>query len=513
MQKNVLEYLERTYKKFPNKIGYFDEIDSYTFQEIRERSRQFAMYILDHCNIRNQPIAVLLPKMVQSFLVFHGITYSGNIYVPIDINQPITRIEKILQTLDAKYIVVNDKTNQLLPDKYKDKIINYDEVKNINIDNVNDNLVDIILSQQISTDPLYIIFTSGSTGDPKGVVINHQSVIDYIDWIQEVYKYSSEDVIANQVPFYFDVSVTDIYMTLNIGCSLYIMPERFFAFSKKLLQELEDKSISVIFWVPSVLISIANSGLLESFTYKGLKKILFAGEVMPNKQLNVWRKYIPDALYSNLYGPTEITVIALYYIVNREFNDEEMLPMGHACRNIDVFLLDEDGKLISKTEINKKGELYIRGISVSSGYYNNPDKTNTVFIQNPLNNGYPEFVYKTGDIAYYNEYGELVYSCRKDYQIKHYGYRIELGEIETAVSSINEINNLCVLYDSISKQITLFYTSDNELDLKYIRQKLLNKLPKYALPTQIYYLKEMPLTPNGKINRQYLAGILEDNIK
>lgn len=510
MQKNVLEYLENMYQKYPDKVGYFDEIDSYTFAEIRNKSRQFAMNIIKHCNVRNKPIAVLLPKRVQALLIYHGITYSGNIYVPIDINQPVNRIEKILQTLDAELIIVNDKTEQLLSEKYKDKLINFSRLEEYNVD---DDLLDGIVFQQISTDPLYILFTSGSTGEPKGVVINHQSVIDYINWIQNTYSYSSEDTIANQVPFYFDVSVTDIYMTLNIGCSLYIIPERFFAFAGKLLQELEDKAISIIFWVPSVLISIANSGLLETFAYKGLKKILFAGEVMPNKQLNIWRKYIPDALYSNLYGPTEVTVIALYYIVNRNFNDDEMLPMGYACSNIDAFLIDDTNQLIEKNMINTKGELCIRGISLSSGYYNNIEKTNAVFIQNPLNTSYPEMIYKTGDLAYYNEYGELVYVCRKDYQIKHNGYRIELGEIDTAASTIDGIYNACSLYDESAQKIWLFYSAANEMYVDEIKKILLKYIPRYALPSYYYFIENMPLTPNGKIDRKYLTSIMEENRK
>ena len=241
--------------------------------------------------------------------------------------------------------------------------------------------------------------------------------------------------------------------------------------------------------------------LLEKYTYKGLNKILFAGEVMPNKQLNVWRKYMPNALFSNLYGPTEITVDCLYYIVDRKFEDDEPLPIGKPCSNSDVMILNDNNEFVKDNEI---GEICVRGISLSMGYYNNPEKTREVFIQNPLNKSYPELIYRTGDLGYYNHYKEIMYVGRKDFQIKHNGYRIELGEIETAVSSIDEINNLCVLYNYSAKQIVLFYTGNKELDLKYIRTKLLSKIPKYALPTQIFYLEEMPLTANGKINRQRL---------
>lgn len=510
MQKNVLEYLENIYQKYPDKIGYFDENISLTFAEIRNKSRKAATNIIKLFNIHNKPIAVLLPKNVYSLIIFHSITYSGNIYVPIDINQPVNRIHKILQTLNIECIISDSKTVNLLDDKYKNMVIDINEIEKFDTDDV---LLNNIMAKQISTDPLYIIFTSGSTGEPKGVVINHQAVIDYIEWIQNTYNFSSNDIIANQVPFYFDVSVTDIYMTLKMGCKLYIIPERYFAFAGKLLQELSDKKVTIIFWVPSALISIANSGLLENFTYKGLNKILFAGEVMPNKQLNIWRKYLPEPLYSNLYGPTEITVIALYYIVDREFADDEVLPMGKPCRNMDIFLLSDENKLIEKENVNIKGEIYIRGMGLSSGYYNNIDKTNNAFVQNPLNSSYPEYVYKTGDLAYYNEYGELVYSCRKDFQIKHNGYRIELGEIESAASSLDDIYSACCLYDENNKKIWLFYSALSHIEEDTIKRLLLKYIPRYELPNYYYFIKEMPLTANGKIDRQSLKTIMGEFTK
>lgn len=500
MQTNIIDLFENNaLKNYPNKTAYRDLKNEVTFNNIYDKSRRIASYILDIKNIKNKPIIVLLEKGVYNLLVFHGITYSGNIYVPIDITQPKERIENIISVLNPELAIVNENT--------KEKVINIlDSEKIIYIEDcllyhINEKILLTVKQNIISTDPLYILFTSGSTGIPKGVVINHQSVLDYIEWVYKTYSFTYKDIIANQAPFYFDNSVLDIYITLKSGCTLYIMQEKNFAFPAKILEEIENNNVTSLFWVPSVLISIANSMLLEKYTYKGLNKILFAGEVMPNKQLNVWRKYMPNALFSNLYGPTEITVDCLYYIVDRKFEDDEPLPIGKPCSNSDVMILNDNNEFVKDNEI---GEICVRGISLSMGYYNNPEKTREVFIQNPLNKSYPELIYRTGDLGYYNHYKEIMYVGRKDFQIKHNGYRIELGEIETAVSSIDEINNLCVLYNYSAKQIVLFYTGNKELDVKYIRTKLLSKIPKYELPTQIFYLEEMPLTSNGKINRQKL---------
>ena len=500
MLTNIIDLFENNaLKKYPDKIAYKDVNYEVTFNDIYDKSRCIASYILDTKNIKNKPIIVLLEKGVYNLLVFHGITYSGNIYVPIDVTQPKERIKNIISVLNPELAVVNENTKEKIIDILdKDKIIYIDDCLSHYID---ENKLLNVKQNIISTDPLYIIFTSGSTGVSKGVVINHQSVIDYIIWVEETYKINEMDIIGNQAPFYFDNSVLDIYTTLYTGCMLYLMQEKNFAFPAKILKEIEENRVTSIFWVASVLITIANSMLLEKYEYKGLNKILFAGEVMPNKQLNIWRKNLPNALYSNLYGPTEITVDCLYYIVDREFSDEELLPIGIPCNNTDVIILNQDNQEVKGNEI---GEICVRGASLSMGYYNIPEKTAEVFVQNPLNPHYNELIYRTGDLGYYNEYKEVIYVGRKDFQIKHNGYRIELGEIETAAMAISEINNVCVLYNNKEKEITLFYTSKNELNSKYIREKLLNKISKYALPAKVYYLKEMPLTPNGKIDRQLL---------
>ena len=494
MQINVLEYLEETTVKYGDKKAYIDESTSVTFNELLYKSKQVGSYISHHYNIEKKTIAVLLPKSIVSLIIFHGITYSGNIYVPIDINQPLDRINNIFKTLEPFIIIVNDKTKELVKNIYlNSNIVFYSDLFTEDVD---EKAIIDIRRKHLSTDPLYILYTSGSTGIPKGVVINHQSVIDYIDWVQETFQFSSDDIFGNQAPFYFDNSVLDIYTTLKVGSSLYIIPEYLFSFKKKLLETLELNEITVIFWVPSLLISIANSKLFETYKSK-LKTILFAGEVMQNKSLNIWRKYIPNALYANLYGPTEITVDCLYYIVDREFNDDEPLPIGYACRNTEILIINNN-KLVEGNEI---GEIYVRGISLSMGYYNDNEKTNEVFVQNPLHNKYNDIVYKTGDLAYYNTNGEIIYVGRKDTQIKHSGYRIELGEIETAAVSMEEIINACVVYNQNTKQIILYYTSEKQLEEIYIKDYIANKVPKYAVPVKIIYLKDLPMTPNGKIDR------------
>lgn len=296
------------------------------------------------------------------------------------------------------------------------------------------------------------------------------------------------------------MSVLDIYATICSGATLYIIPKMLFSFPVRLLEFVKEKQINSIYWVPSALNIVANIGALDFVELPLLKKILFAGEVMPTKQLNIWRKHLPDALYANLFGPTEITDIGVYYILDREFADDKPIPIGKACDNVSLLVIDENGRNVS--EKGKTGELYIRGSFLAHGYYNNSAKTAEVFVQNPLNNAYPEIVYKSGDLVYWNEFGELVYVSRKDFQIKHMGNRIELGEIETACSAQENIDSCCCLYKKETDQIIMVYTGKaEEIEL---RKKLAEKLPRYMLPNIYMPIERMPLNANGKIDRTLL---------
>lgn len=497
MQKNILEYLEKTVNEFANKTAIIDESRSINFMDLQKESIKIASY-LQYKNIKKSlPIGVFLPKSVEAIKSFLGTLYNGDFYVPLDIKNPIPRIEAIIKNLDLKYIITDIDNAKLLDELKNIEIILLDDInfeKNIEFDFTNYNL-------SIDTDPAYIINTSGSTGTPKGVVVSHRSVIDYIDWGIETFKIDSSFKIGNQAPFIFDNSVLDIYLMLSTGATLNLIPENLFIFPLKLIEYLENEKINFIFWVPSIMSIIVTYDLLKNKNLD-FKIVSFAGEVMPTKILNYWKKYLPKALFVNLYGPTEITVDCTYFIVNRNFKDEELLPIGYACKNTDILVLDDENNLVTK--INSTGELCVRGSSLALGYYNDFERTANVFTQNPLNKSYPEKIYRTGDIVCYNELGELIYKGRKDFQIKHMGYRIELGEIETAILSISEINNACILYDEENKHLVLIYESSSNIAKNEILVSLSDKLPKYMIPNKFILLDKIPLNVSGKIDRSYL---------
>lgn len=504
---NVLSYLESSVNCFPDKPAYVDEDTSVTFRQLKHSAMAIASRILEITNGRiNMPAVVLMKKSVACITAFLGITYAGGFYTPLDTTSPEARLTKIIETLRPKLVLT---TREFLPVA---KSLGFTDGSILLIEQavespVDEEKISSALSRKIDTDPFYVLFTSGSTGTPKGVTICHRSVIDYIEWVCGTFHFDENTRFGNQAPLYFDNSILDIYSTLKTGATMYLIPEKMFIFPVKLVEYLNEKRINTIFWVPSALIYVANSKILDKQVPQSVSKILFCGEVMPNKQLNVWRRAIPNALYANLYGPTEITDVCTYYIADRQMEDDEPLPIGYPCANTDILVLNDKNEAVQGSEI---GELCVRGTSLSLGYYNNPEKTKEAFVQNPLNPCFPELIYRTGDLVRYNERHELIYLGRKDFQIKHMGHRIEIGEIETAVLSLNGMENGCIVYDDQANKIVLFYQSA-ALNDAAVLVGLRNMIPKYMLPNRLVHLEKMPMNANGKIDRVNLKNSLKNN--
>lgn len=502
MIKNVLDYLYNSKEMYPLKTAVADDKSSMTYTELVNNATAIAAGLLEYVDER-KAVPVYMDKSCVTLAAFMGIVMTDNFYVLLEPSHPAERIHGILNTLEAD-IIVTSKKNEKKAAKlgFQGKIIYIEELLETQVTSDIMDRLTAIKNSTLDIDPLYAIFTSGSTGVPKGVVVNHRSVIDFIDCFTDTFGISDKDIIGNQAPFDFDVSVKDIYSSLKCGATLQIIPKSMFSFPTKLLDYLDDNKVTTLIWAVSALCIVTT---LKGFDYKvpgSINKVIFSGEVMPIKHLNIWRATYPDAMFVNVYGPTEITCNCTYYIVDRDFELEDVLPMGSSFANERVFLLDEADKLINADEPKKTGEICVSGTAVTMGYFNNREKTDSAFVQNPLNPYYNEIIYRTGDLGYYNDRGEMCFSSRKDFQIKHNGHRIELGEIEMAINSMEGIQRACCIYEQDENKIYAFY--EGMADNKSLTHYLISKIPKFMIPEVLVNVESMPLTKNGKIDRKAL---------
>lgn len=502
MQNHVLDYLDVTIKRVPNKIAFANEIESVTFQEVYDQNKAVASFLVNK-GLYKEPVVVFMEKHPKTIIAFFGVIHAGNFYVPIEAEMPSSRIALILENLHPRAMICDEKTIEIAKGfSFSGELYLYDELIQTKVEGEK---LSLIRARAIDTDPIYVVFTSGSTGIPKGVVACHRSVLDYIEQLSETLEFNEDTVFGNQTPLYFDACLKELYPTLKFGATTYLISKHLFMFPMKLVEFLNEKRINTICWVVSALTMISAFGTFEKIVPQYLHTIVFGSEVFPIKQFHIWRKALPNATFTNLYGPTEGTGMCCYYKVNREFALEEVIPIGQPFKNTEILLLNEENKRVKEGEA---GEICIRGTSVTMGYYNNPEKTKEVFVQNPLNTAYSELIYRTGDIGKYNAYGELVFVGRKDYQIKHMGHRIELGEIEVNVNSIKEVKLSGCIYDSKRGKIVLYYIG--EIEVGELFKQLREKLPRYMIPNYVKRLEVMPLTPNGKINRVALKERYEE---
>ena len=492
--------LERAAEKFGEDIAFKDAYGQISFKDLREKSRSVASQLIKKADTgRLRPIMVYLPKSINSIISFMGAMYSGSPYVPMDYNVPVARFAATAENLNPAAVITDKDGRERLTSAGIDvNILLFDEIIDGEKDN---NRIEQILKNSTDLDPAYIMYTSGSTGTPKGVTISHRAVLDYTKWLTDTFEIEKDSIIGMQSAFHFDNSVFDMFAALYIGCTTVIIPEVLFMYPQKLFDFMQEEKISIIFWVPTVMISVANSGILEEKKLDALKLILFAGEVMPIKQLNQWIQSYPQCKFVNMYGPTEATDIVLYYVVDRKFEPSETLPIGIPCANMKAVILNEKNEQCEK---GKQGELCISGSGIALGYWNSPEITAKAFIQNPLNTKYYEKLYRTGDLVYEAEDGNIMFLGRADSQIKLRGNRIELGDIEAAAAAVDGVKNACAMFNAEAEEIILFLETDENIIQRKFNMELKKYIPAYMVPQKIISMPDFPHTPSGKIDRQKL---------
>ena len=493
-QINVFDYLSATADRVPNKIAFCDEKVSYTFSSLWHVCQAGGTAVADAAGAPNRPVVVLVDRTALSVAAMLSVLAAGCWYVPIDRRTPEDRLRAMFSAFSPALILypaADAKKRELLSSFAP--VLEAETALAAAPDAAR---LAAARERVLDVDPAYMIFTSGSTGTPKGIPVSHRSVIDFTEWMAEASGVTEDDVLGNQAPFYFDLSVKDLYQTLRSGATTHILPQKLFMFPLLLTKYLNEHRITTLIWATSAFRLVAASGVFERETLPHLRRVLLGGEALQAAHLNVWKKAAPACRFTNLYGPTEVTVDCTFFPITRDYADDEPIPIGKACRNMEVLLLDDELRPVPPGEA---GEICVRGAGLALGYYGDPDKTAAAFVRNPLNPHYPERIYRTGDIGRADADGNIYFLSRRDGQIKHMGYRIELGEVETALSGISGIAEAVCLFDREGDRLLCVYSgtlTDAEL-----ARAMGAKLPKYMQPNDYHRRDALPHNANGKIDR------------
>ncbi len=516
--KNVLEWLEQSAEKYGDQTAFMGDRDV-TFSQVMTWAKAIGSEI---AKIEGDaPVAVFSSRSATTPALFAGIVYSGRAYAPIDATLPQKRIHKILDNLAPSLILADSQSEARLWEIAEEifgtqtpevKIVDFEsetictatdaqthaDEAVLNAACVDAEKLGAIRERMIETDPLYMIYTSGSSGNPKGVMTSHLSLITYINAYCKVMKIDHTDCLGNQSPLDYIAAIRDIYIPYKTGCKTAIIPKEYFMEPNELFGYMNEKHVTSVGWSVSALTVPLSLGAFEEVKLTTLNKICFSGSVMPCSALRVWQENLPEALFVNQYGPTEATASCTYYVVDHKVTDDEVLPIGKAYENYKVFLLDEDN------QVSNRGEICVSGPILALGYYNDPERTEKSFINNPANKAYPERIYRTGDIGSLDENGVLHFHGRMDRQVKHMGHRVELDEVECAANAVEGISESACLYNKPKEVLVLFYCG--EVEKRGLSLALRENIPGFMVPRKLIKMDALPKLPNGKVDLKKLEG-------
>ena len=489
--KNVLSYLENTAALYPDKKAIALEDHSYSFGQLKDLASRLGQ-TLRLSEIKEGPVGVLAERDADTAVYFMAVLYSGCFYVPIDPELPPEKMRSEIEDSGMRAILGKPELK--------------DRLAQTGFDGSYFSMADAVqeaapFPERGGDDPVYMVYTSGSTGKPKGVLKSHRALISFLDTYQERFTFTADEVIGNQTPFFFDASAKDLYLMLGTGASIEIIPTQRFALPTELMLFMNEKKITFASWVPTAISLVAQLSPFSMILPEYLKRLFFVGEVMPMKHLNKWRKALPELTCVNLYGSSETAGIICCYEVEGEFADTDVLPIGKPLSNTRIYLLDGDQIITQPGQI---GEIHAVSDALALEYWNDPEKTAVSFMTRDFGEG-PVRCFKTGDLASYDEEGNLLFASRNDFQIKHMGHRIELGEIEAVALSLPEVTRACCVYDAKKRKILLYcqLTEGSTLSGQEIRSRLRSMLTSYMRPGKVI-IGQIPISPNGKIDRQAL---------
>jgi amino acid adenylation domain-containing protein len=503
----------------PESVAIAFKNERLTYGALEETSNRLARLLTDAGCRRGDRVALLMPKMPAAIVAMLGVLKADGIYVPLNPADPEARLARTLEASDCRFILAAGPVGRVLRDTLavaklrQQPLIGWLDTETPETEPASTfNLRDLAACP--ATRPAYansgldiahILFTSGSTGTPKGVMITHESVVHIIRWASAHFGITRTDRISQHPPLRFDVSTFDIFCALWAGAELHLVPPELNLLPHKLAQFIREARLTQWFSVPSVLNLMANFDTVRQGDFPALRRVLFAGEAIPTPTLIHWMRRLPHAQFTNLYGPTETTIVSSYYTLPRcPASEREPVPIGTACDGEQLLVLDEQLQPVARGDI---GDLYIRGVGVSPGYWRDPEKTRNAFLSCPGGEGPSDRIYKTGDLARLGADGLYYFVGRADTQIKSRGYRIELGEIEAALNSLPGLRESAVVaiksagFEGWLICCAYVPAPDSDVSPESLRKGLAGLVPVYMLPARWMAFDVLPKNVNGKFDR------------
>lgn len=491
------QYIEEQSALNPEAIAVRFCKEEISYYELNSRANQVANYLRSQGIVRDNLIAICMERSIELVIGLLGILKAGGAYVPIDPSYPDERLSYVLLDSQAKIFLVSASTTKRFSNLLIQKFCFDDECNLLSYYSKEN---PVIFNQP--EDLCYVIYTSGSTGKPKGVGNVHKGVVNRILWMQDQYKLKPSDRVLQKTPFGFDVSVWEFFWPLMTGSILIMAEPGIHKDAYALANLIENEQVTTVHFVPSML----NIFLEAEVSHKcySLERVFVSGEALTYELQNkFFKNYMTTSLY-NLYGPTEASIDVTYWNCKRN-DTRTIVPIGYPIANIQIYILDA---FLQPVAIGVIGELFIGGMGLARCYIHKEELTKEKFISNPF--VYGERLYRTGDLCRFLSDGAIEYLGRIDNQIKLRGFRIELGEIETVIRQHREVNNAVVIaqQDNLSghKYLAAYIIANN--DHRILENKLVdslkNTVPEYMIPSTFVFLKELPISPNGKLDLKKL---------
>lgn len=500
-------------KEQPSAIAIEDMTGIYSYNQLSETSFLWSHYLKEMGLGHGDRLVLVGDASFASIAILIGCSILGVIFTVISPEVPLARREAIINDLEASQVVVDTLSMDLIDQSIKtDGVFKRFIVQN-NIAPQKE--LDAPPSRQLTLDPAYIVFTSGSTGRPKGIVMSHQAIVSFWCGLIDDFQLGRSKRYASLSPLQFDFSLLDIGLCLGSGSTIVFPNRALLRKPEVFVDHIADLQVTHFSGVPTIWKMILQSASRSIYKLSTLERIVFAGEHFPGEHMCAINDVLKKVDFYNIYGQSE-SIACTFQVLSPEYfrSNRSHMPVGLGHRDMEMFLISEEGDLI--TQNNMPGELHLRGQTLFSGYWKLPELSASRLIQNPKHNSYSDIVFRSGDICYFDEEGLYYFIGRKDNQIKVNGNRVELEEIETALNRFPDVTNSCVLAINNGQgndlHAALVIKKSTKEDLcgyeSLLRSFLTANLPSYMLPKHYHFLQIIPISENGKNNRQQLAMTL-----